>query len=862
MPLTFPPAMISSRLFRVIVLLMLIASFFTDSLFAQNEPDKEKPQKPEIQKAIRSKARKQFDRVDTNKDGVLDEAEYLKTLKPEHQKIGGRDFLLFDQNQNQLLEYGEYLSAPAVPLDERLVPDPVTDRVQQLLNALQQRVKVSDRNADDQFSAQEFQEARFTATIPGLALISFTDWDRDQNEQISQQEMQLLLEIAYGVRTLDGQLLREPGGRVVNWMLFRHLDLDHNSQLSAAELKPRIKDAQLLQELLKQADQNKDQQLSLEEWKTTKHCWIDPVYYFKRIDKNFDARLDPGELANDAGFHRDLAPYLIPAFDRDGDGVLTLYEYLNTPITNPVVKWHVERKDKNNDGTLSVDELDWGIGLSARALIFDYFTLLDRNHNQRLDQREFFFNTNAKTPRKQFDRADKNNDGVLDQTEYLATLKPEHQQIGRRDFLLYDQNQNQLLEYGDYLSVPAVPLAQRLVPDPVTDHVQVLLSVLTQHFKKWDHNADGQCSVDEFRDAQSIVTIPELAFASKINWDRDRNGQITQNEMRLMLEIAYGVRTPDRQLLREPGGRVVNWMLFCHLDLNRNRRLSASELKSKYKDGQQILKQADQNKDQQLSLEEWKTTKHCWIDPVYYFKRIDKNFDARLDPGELANDAGFHRDLAPYLIPAFDRDGDGVLTLYEYLNTPITNPVIKWHVERKDRDHDGALSVSEFYRGTGLTGRSLIFDYFTLLDRDHNQRLDKQEFFLQIDLVKAPREIVFKELDRNQDQGLSFDEIFIATKNVIKPGEGIPYETVLLNTENEFKQLDLDHDNQLSLDEFQKDLAVVILPPFTYNPRLANDLRKTVPAAESNYTILIVMVLNIMLVGCVAFYFIRVKLKK
>ncbi|WP_198001114.1 EF-hand domain-containing protein [Gimesia fumaroli] len=862
MPRTFSLLMISSRFFRVTVFVVLMVSLGTAPLSAQNEPAKASPQKTNVRKAFNSKAREQFDRANTNEDDVLTQAEYLKTLRPEHQKIGKRDFLLFDRNQNQLMEYDEYLCTPSIPLEERLIPDPVTDRVQQFLNALQQRFQKGDLNADAQLSEQEFQQARFTATLPGLALTSFTDWDRDQDGQVSQQDIQLLLEIAFGVRAPEGQLLREPGGRVVNWMLFRHLDEDHNNQLSVKELKPRIKDAQQLQEVLKEADQNKDQQLSLEEWKTTKHCWIDPVYYFKRIDKNFDARLDPGELANDTGFHRDLAPYLIPAFDRDGDGVLTLYEYLNTPITNPVVKWHVERKDKDNDGTLSAAEFDWDIGLSARSLIHEYFTLLDQDHNQRLDQREFFFNTNAKTPRKQFDLADKNQDGVLDQTEYLATLKPEHQQIGGRDFLLYDQNQNQLMEYREYLSVPAVPLAQRVVPDPVTDQAQKLLNALLLRSRKWDLDSDGQLSMQEFRVGWPTAAMPGMAFASRINWDRNRDGQITEEEMRLMLEIAYGVRTLDGQLLREPGGRVVNWMLFGHLDLDHNRRLSASELKAKYKDADQLLKQADQNQDRQLSLEEWKTTKYCWIDPVYYFKRIDKNFDARLDPSELASDAGFHRDLAPYLIPAFDRDGDGVLTLYEYLNTPITNPVMKWHVEKKDRDHDGTLSVNEFSRGTGLAGRALINDYFALLDRDHNQRLDKQEFFLQIDLVKAPREIVFKELDSNQDQGLSFDEIFIATKNVIKPGDGIPFEKVMSHTEEEFKQLDLDHDNRLSLDEFKKDLAVVVLPPFTYNPRLAKDFRKTVPVPESDYTILVVMLLNILLVGGVAFYFIRVKLKK
>ncbi|WP_339683641.1 hypothetical protein [Gimesia maris] len=847
------------------VFLIVMELLYTAPLSAQSDPGNEQPGKTTVLKTFDPQTRKKFDQADKNEDGVLDQAEYLATLKPEHQQVGRRDFLITDQNQNLQMEFNEYHATPSVPLSQRLFPDPVSDRVQEQLTVLLRRFKVSDRNADDQFSEQEFREARITTAISGLAQTSFVDWDRDKNGQISQDEIQLLLEIAYGVRNVDGQLLREPSGRVVNLMLFNHLDSDHNGQLSAGELKPQLKGEQQVQELLKQADQNQDQQLSLEEWKTTTPCWIDPVYYFRRIDKNFDARLDPGELANDTGFHRDLAPYLIPAFDVNADGVLTLYEYLNTPITNPVVKWHVERKDKDNDGMLSEVEFDWDTGLTARSLICDYFALLDRDSNQRLDQGEFFLNTKAKTPRKLFDQADKNKDGVLDQLEYIATLKPEHQRVGRRDFLLSDHNQNQLMEFEEYFSTPSIPVAQRRCPDPVSDRVQQQLAALEDLVRERDRNGDGDLSVQEFKESPFRFNIPGLEFTSFIHWDLNRNGQIARQELQLLLEIAYGVRTSDGQLLREPGVRVVNWMLFQHLDHDRNRLLSKGELKSRFKETQELqelLKQADQNQDGQLSLAEWKTTRHCWIDPIYYFKRIDKNFDARLDPEELASDNGFHRDLAPYLIPAFDRDGNGLLSLYEYLNTPITNPVVKWHVERKDRNHDGTLSANEFEWGDGMSARALVHDYFALLDRDQNQQLDKQEFFLQIDLVKAPREIVFAELDLNKDEALSFDEIFAATKKVINPNDGIPYNQVLSNAETEFNQLDLDHDNQLSLLEFQDELAVVVLPPFTYNPRLVNDLRKSVPISETDYTIWIVMSVNILLALAVLYYFIRVRAKR
>lgn len=852
---------------------MLAGGFLTPVSAAEKEAREDSFLK-DIPQAAELKIRDQFDKADTNGDQVLDQAEYLARLKSEHQKVGRLEFLLSDQDDDQQMTFEEFFRTPAVPAELRRIPDPVSNRVKELVRTLKPQFAKWDTNGDAGLSKEEFQASQLKESVPGMESTFFPEWDPNEDGQVTWEEIEHLLEIAYALRTPEGEPLRKPTGLVVNWMLFRHLDADHNGQLNAKELKPQLKADNKVQDLLKQADQNQDQQLSLAEWKTTRYCWIDAYYYFKRIDKNFDARLDPAELASDSGFHRDLAPYLIPAFDRNADGVLSLYEYRSTPITNPVVKWHVGRKDTNNNGTLSEVEFDWGLGLSARALIRESFHSLDQDQNRQLDEGEFLITTSAQTPRKTFDKADTNGDKVLDLSEYLARLKPEHQKVGRLEFLLSDHNLDQKMSFQEYFSTPAVPLGQRRVPDPVKDHVEQLLALQEKRFKEQERQAEQQPEPEvpaTPEKASSPATlrrlsgIPRQAPGAVLNWNRDSNGKFSREKTKQFLEVAYAVRTPEGVLLREPSGRVVNLMLFRHLDTDRNGQLSAEELLPQLKAEnkiEELIKQADANQDQELDLEEWKTTNECWIDAVYYFKRIDKNFDARLDPAELAGDRGFHRDLAPYLIPAFDENKDGVLSLYEYMNTPITNPVVKWHVERKDRDNDGKLASYEFHWGTGLLGRSLIHDYFTRLDLNQDQHLDQREFIVKYDLARAPRELVFQNLDQNEDGRLSIDEVFAATKEIVHFKNDMHYQRVRTKFEKEFEALDLDHDESLNLAEFQNKTAVVMLPPYSYSPRMIDHFKRNVPTPENKFVPGAVLTINVLLFVLVVIYFVRVLLKK
>ncbi|MGF2166766.1 hypothetical protein, partial [Enterococcus avium] len=80
----------------------------------------------------------------------------------------------------------------------------------------------------------------------------------------------------------------------------------------------------------------------------------------------------------------------------------------------------------------------------------------------------------------------------------LATLKPEHQTIGKQEFRLFDHNHNSQLEYKEYLNTPAIPLAQRNLPDPITERVAEHLSALRQKWNDWDQDQDRQLNQKEF----------------------------------------------------------------------------------------------------------------------------------------------------------------------------------------------------------------------------------------------------------------------------------------------------------------------------------------------------------------------------
>jgi Ca2+-binding EF-hand superfamily protein len=104
-----------------------------------------------------------------------------------------------------------------------------------------------------------------------------------------------------------------------------------------------------------------------------------------------------------------------------------------------------------------------------------------------------------------------------------------------------------------------------------------------------------------------------------------------------------------------------------------------------------------------------------------------------------------------------------------------------------DKDGDGALTFDEF-KGTRKKPEAIeqAEQIFKLSDADGDKRLSLKEF------INRPAEARFKQMDRDNDGKLTWDEF----KGTRKPEE-------LDQAEQNFKRMDTDGDKCLCLDEFK-----------------------------------------------------------
>ncbi|MCA9053693.1 MAG: EF-hand domain-containing protein, partial [Planctomycetaceae bacterium] len=118
-------------------------------------------------------------------------------------------------------------------------------------------------------------------------------------------------------------------------------------------------------------------------------AYNDPIELFRRADADCDGRVSVDELSGVAQAHQQMLPALmIPAFDDDGDGLLTLSEFRVSMLGNTICGWHTTRTDKNRDGVLTFDEFLFQPDdfLLLQRL---YFYRFDADGDGRLIQSEF-----------------------------------------------------------------------------------------------------------------------------------------------------------------------------------------------------------------------------------------------------------------------------------------------------------------------------------------------------------------------------------------------------------------------------------------------------------------------------------------
>ncbi|MEK6258632.1 MAG: EF-hand domain-containing protein [Planctomycetota bacterium] len=335
----------------------------------------------------------EFRRCDTDKDGLLTEAEY-------HRRIGfsmqdsHREFVVFDADGDARISLNEFLTVPIGQPDEHrgTITDPVIVLSKAKLTDLVGSWKQWDQNTDGLISGPEFSMAKLASRVKGLEATQFADWDLNRDGKVSRDEVARVLDVAYGVCAPDGTMLRSRAGRVVDWNTYLGLKKDANGIVTRNDyfqaLGPGVTNPD---EWFRGNDKNNDGRFDFVEFSTGTHR-TDPVGTFLNMDVDLSGTVSRTELKTLPAGWRQMALIALRAFDDNADGELSLREYQLMPHSNLVAAW-TSANDTDNDGMLSVDEFQFQKGVPLAAITREYFRRLDLNANQHLTLDEWLFQT-------------------------------------------------------------------------------------------------------------------------------------------------------------------------------------------------------------------------------------------------------------------------------------------------------------------------------------------------------------------------------------------------------------------------------------------------------------------------------------
>lgn len=339
--------------------------------------------------------------------------------------------------------------------------------------------------------------------------------------------------------------------------------------------------------------------------------------------------------------------------------------------------------------------------------------------------------------------ADQNRDNKLSPEEF--TSKRAAEAAAKRDFHLFDLNQDGFLTLAEFWSVPdAVPGQERgPIPDPLLVLVDESMKALDASLGKWNEHPDTEFMLNQFVQVmQQLFSKKQLQVDTRY-LDADKNRKINRDEARRFIEMQLGVRNGAGALLRRTNGQIINYALFLHIDDNHNGTLERQEFKDRsYPPANPDLEfdTANADQDDHLTVEEFAGVRgRCLIDPILEFRRIDANLDAFVSPEELkTGTVDWQQSLVPFIFPGFDVDRNGKLSLQEFRLTPQSNMIIHWAGPFEDTDGNGRLSFAEFqYPVQGY----LPFDRtqfpllrlvcFERLDQNADGELDPGEYFFK-----------------------------------------------------------------------------------------------------------------------------------
>lgn len=331
-----------------------------------------------------------FRERDTDGDGMLNENEYVIGAGRDR-KMVRREFKVFDANADGRMNLNEFLTVPVgQPENQRgVIDDPVILLAANRLTELMKRWAKWDTDRDDLLDKPELESARIGSLIPGLQSAGFTKWDQDVDGKVSRDDVARTLEVAYGVRTAGGALLRNNAGLVVDYITFSRLKIGDDGMVSKADYFAALGSTENKEFWLNSIDRNQDGRFDFAEYATGNHR-TDPVATFLSCDKDLDGLLSLQELDPLPEHWREMATFSFKGFDEDHDGAISLREYQFMPQCNLLAPW-TEAVDPDHDGKLL--QLRFSPEIFLSALAAEYFIRLDVNGDKALSHEEFKFSS-------------------------------------------------------------------------------------------------------------------------------------------------------------------------------------------------------------------------------------------------------------------------------------------------------------------------------------------------------------------------------------------------------------------------------------------------------------------------------------
>ena len=752
---------------------------------------------------------------DTDADGSLTLDELGKG-GGENTNSLQRDFIVFDANNDGLLSPSEFLTIPAfTPEDQRSqISDPVVMLSEANLAILKSQWPEWDQDHDGFLSTAEFKADAIGELVPGLETTRIEHWDFNKDSKVSLEEAALLLDIAFGVRVESGERLRSTSGNVADWGFFHALDPDGDGRVHRAEYLRAMNGAANADEWYQGLVKDGSDSFGIAEFVVSNHR-TSPVQLFLQCDADLNGRLSPDELTPVPWGPQDRK--WLPGFDDDFDGAYSLREFMLIPHVNLLAAWHTAQ-DADQNGMLSADEFRFMPPPALVALTAEYFRRLDIDQDQQLSLREWPFQTSH--PDAKFILIDSNSDDELSDSEFKAEGSLPASRL-HRDFVVFDADSNGRLTREEFLTIPHwVPENLRLeIPDPVAQLSQNSFQSLISNWPEADKDTDGFLNPTEFETSGNGSRVRGLESSTFSEWDRDHDGKVSQDEVAMVLDIAFGVRSPTGEYLRSKSGRIVDWRSFLGMNPDGNgkvRQESYIQMLGSVEKAVEWFPTIMESANRSFGVTEFATSRHL-VDPISQFLAMDVDLDGLLGTEEMEALPAWGPPGKNWL-PGFDDNGDGFYSMSEFRLIPQVNLLTTWHAAR-DADNNGKVSPKEFRFMPSPSLAALTAEYFRRLDLNKNGALELREWPFSFDIALAPSDMTIQLRDKNDDGKLSLDEILADVPRL--PSNDLQ-QSMAGRYLDAFQRADNNGDKLLDAEEMATDAGMDAVSPGTViKPRAA-----------------------------------------